>query len=170
VPGISRDQIDASISVGNLTPDPSGQDYIVKIPGGTTGNAIIRVNAQIDGDIRSMGSAEFRVKRVPDPVAYIANTASGNVAKNAVVAAGAIIPKMPDDFEFDLNFVITSYTFVSIRSGDIFERRGQGNLLSDEMKNFISGAKRGTKVWLEDIIARGPDGNRRLGTISLILQ
>jgi len=170
VPGIARDQIIPSISVGTLTRDPAGENFMVRIPGGTTGNATVTVNADFDGSTKMMGSAEFRVKRVPDPTAYVANVNGGNVPVNALIAAGAIIPKMPDDFDFDLNFVITSFTFVSIRSGDIFERRATNNILTDEMKNFVSASKRGTKVWLEDIMARGPDGNRRLGTISLILQ
>ena len=170
VPGISKGQILPSISVGTLTADPAGTDYIVRIPGGTTGDATITVSADFDGTPKSMGSALFRVKRVPDPTAYIANKSGGNVPKNTLIAAGAIIPKMPDDFEFDLNFVITSFTFVSIRSGDIFERKGTGNILTQDMKNFLNQSKRGTKVWLEDIMARGPDGNRRLGTISLIIQ
>jgi hypothetical protein len=38
------------------------------------------------------------------------------------------------------------------------------------MKNFVRSAKRGTKIWLEDIIAKGPDGSRKLSTISLVLQ
>jgi len=68
----------------------------------------------------------------------------------------AIIPRPPEDFEFDLSFVITSFTFVSVRSGDIFSSPGRGNQLSQEMKTFIGNAKRGTKVWLENIIAEGP--------------
>ena len=119
---------------------------------------------------RKMGSAEFRVKRVPDPKAYIANTDGGPVAKNMLLAARAIIPRMPDDFDFDLTFEILSYTFVGIRGGDIVQYNGNGNMLSQDMQNFISNAKRGERIWLENIMAKGPDGNRRLGTISLIVQ
>ena len=87
-----------------------------------------------------------------------------------LLAARAIIPRMPDDFDFDLNFEIVSYTFVGVRGGDTYERPGNGNILTQEMQNFISNCKRGERIWLENIIARGPDGNRRLGTISLIVQ
>jgi len=44
---------------------------------------------------------------------------------------------MPEDFEFDLNFEITSYTFSVVRGGDIFSRDGKGNVLSEEMKGII---------------------------------
>jgi len=57
-----------------------------------------------------------------------------------------------------------------VRSGDVFSFQSQNNLLTPDMKSFIQSARPGTKLWLENIIARGPDGNRRLGTISLVLQ
>ena len=169
VSGVGKEKIHPSISIGTLTADPVSGEYIVNIPGGSTGKAVISVDAEYEGGTKSMGLAEFRIKRVPDPSAYIANANRGNIDKNKLIAAGAIIPKMPEDFEFDLNFIIVSYTFTSVRSGDIFERQGRGNLLSDEMKNFIRASRRGTKIWLENIIAKGPDGNRPLGTISLVL-
>lgn len=131
---------------------------------------MISVDADYSGQNINMGSSEFRIKRVPDPKAFIANVNDGPVSKNAIVAAGAIIPRPPEDFEFDLSFVITSFTFVSVRSGDIFSSAARGNQLTQDMKTFISNAKRGTKVWLENIIAEGPDGNRRLGTITLVLE
>ncbi len=169
VSGIGKERIHPSISVGTLTPDPDGVDYIVKIPGGSTGKAVISVDAEYEGGTKSMGLAEFRIKRVPDPSAYIANVNQGNIDKNKLIAAGAIIPQMPEDFEFDLNFVIVSYTFTSVRSGDIFERQARGNALTEEMKNFIRASRRGTKIWFENIIAKGPDGNTPLGTISLVV-
>jgi hypothetical protein len=172
VPGISTSQIQAAISVGTLSPttDETESNYVARIPAGTTGQATVSVQAEYDGNLRDMGSVKFRIKRVPDPEAYIANVRDGVIAKNAILAAGGIIPRMPEDFEFDLNFVITSFTFTSVRSGDVFSFQGQGNLLTSDMKSFIQVARPGTKVWLENIIAKGPDGNRRLGTISLVLQ
>jgi len=172
VPGISSLQLQPSINVGTLTPTPENPEsnYMVRIPGGTTGKAVVSVKAEYDGSVRDMGSISFRIKRVPDPEAYIANVRDGVIAKNAILAAGGIIPRMPEDFEFDLNFTITAFTFTSVRSGDIFSFQSQNNLLTPDMKSFIQSARPGTKLWLENIIARGPDGNRRLGTISLVLQ
>ncbi len=117
-----------------------------------------------------MGSADFRVKRVPDPQATVAGRSSGLIAKSALTAAGGIIPKMPDDFEFELYFEIVSFSFVTVKSGDIFERTGRGNRFSPEMQSLIDGSQRGTKIWIENIVAKGPDGNRQLGTISLQIQ
>ncbi len=164
--GIPESQIQPTISSGTLRRD--GKDWIARVPLGQKATISVVHN---DGKTqRKMGSAEFRIKRVPDPKAYIANTDGGPVQKNMLLAARAIIPRMTDDFDFDLNFEIVSYTFVGVRGGDTYERPGNGNILTQEMQNFISNCKRGERIWLENIIARGPDGNRRLGTISLIVQ
>jgi len=164
--GIPESQIQPTISSGTLRRE--GKDWVARVPMGT--KATISVVHNDGRTSRKMGSAEFRVKRVPDPKAYIANTDGGPVAKNMLLAARAIIPRMPDDFDFDLTFEILSYTFVGIRGGDIVQYNGNGNMLSQDMQNFISNAKRGERIWLENIMAKGPDGNRRLGTISLIVQ
>ncbi len=168
VPGMADELLNANISAGTLSRDPKG-GWNVRVPTGVK-KATINVSAGSGSGSKPMGGAEFRVKRVPDPTAKIANTAGGNISKGAMLAAGAIIPQMPEDFEFELFFEITSFTFVSVRSGDVFEELAKGNRLNEKMKTFLQSAKRGTKVWLEDIYAKGPDGNRKLATISLTIQ
>jgi gliding motility-associated protein GldM len=167
VPGIPQEKLRPSISTGSLS--RQGADWIVKVSPGTS-KAVITVSAELDGSQRSMGSSEFRVKRVPDPVPVVANQPGGLISKGALLAAGGVIPKMPDDFEFELYFEITSFTFVSVKSGDLFERNAQGNRFTTEMKTQIESAKRGTKFWIENIMAKGPDGNRKLATVSLQIQ
>lgn len=167
VPGIPTEKLKPSISAGRL--QSSAGEWIVRVDPGTT-KTTISVNADIDGGSRSMGSADFRVKRVPDPVPTVAGRNSGLIAKAALTAAGGIIPKMPDDFEFELYFEIISFSFVTVKSGDIFERTGRGNRFTPEMQSMVDGAQRGTKIWIENIVAKGPDGNRQLGTISLQIQ
>jgi hypothetical protein len=78
---------------------------------------------------------------------------------------------MPPDFEFNLNFQILSFKFSGNRKGDVFDLPGNGNSLTSQMKDFIRGSRRGDKVILEDIMARGPDGKtRKLNPIVLTLQ
>lgn len=165
--GIPEAQISASISTGTIR--KHGKEWVVRVPLGSP-KAVVSVSHNDGGTSRNMGRAEFRIKRVPDPKAYIANTDGGPVQKSMLLASRAIIPKMPDDFDFDLNFEIVSYTFVGVRGGDMFEEKGVGNVLSQKMQTFIANSKRGQRIWLEDIMAKGPDGNRKLSTISIIVQ
>ncbi len=166
--GIPESQVSAEISTGTIKRAADGKNWVVRVPLGQ--KAVITVKHNDGKTSRNMGSAEFRIKRVPDPKAYIANTDGGPVQKSMLLASRALIPKMPEDFDFDLNFEIVSFTFVGVRGGDTYERPGTGNRLTDEMQTFISNSKRGQRIWLENIMAKGPDGNRKLGTISLIVQ
>ena len=165
--GVADASLVPRITAGS-TINRSGKGWIVKSTQG--GKATISVDAKIGDRVKSMGKMEFRVKRVPDPKPFIANSDGGNVAKNLLIAAGAIIPRMPPDFEFDLNFEITSFTFVSMRGSDINQIEGKGNRLTEEMKKTIGNLKRGGRIWLENIYAKGPDGSRKIGTINLIIQ
>lgn len=163
VPGVPNDQVRASISNGSLS--GGNGKYTVNVT--TVGECVISVSADVNGSSKSMGQARFRVKKVPDPVPYIAGVRGGNVNKGALVANCVIIPVM-ENFDFDLNFVITSYTFSMNVGGDIIEKPGYGNVLTADMKAMINNAKRGQKVYIEDIKAKGPDGTiRSIGTINL---
>ena len=73
-----------------------------------------------------LGSSEFRVKRVPSPTAEVAGQTDGQIDKNTLLAAGAIIPNMKD-FEFDLFFEVTSYTFATFINGDWIPKNVKGN-------------------------------------------
>lgn len=165
--GIPESQVHASISAGTIRKE--GKGWVVKVPSGVT-KATVSVSHNDGKATRNMGKAEFRVKRVPSPTAFIANTDGGPVPKSMLLASKAIIPKMPEDFDFDLNFEITSFTFVGVRGGDIVEDQANNNRLTSKMVSFIEGSKKGQRIWLENIMAKGPDGTRKLGTISLIVQ
>ena len=54
-----------------------------------------------------MGAFEYRVKRVPDPVATISNSKGGNIGKNLLMA-GTLIPIL-ENFDFKLFFKITGF-------------------------------------------------------------
>jgi len=164
--GVSPDQINATISNGTIT--RSGSEWVVRPA--TAGKATVSVNAKLGDRMKSMGVKEYRVKNVPDPIAFIANSNGGGVSRDLVLAS-AIIPRMPPDFEFDLNFTIISFKFSGNAKGDIIDYAAAGNSLTPDMKTFIRNARRGAKVILEDIMAKGPDGKtRRLNSIVLTLQ
>ena len=63
VPGVPNDRVRASITNGTIIPKGNGK-YIVRVSQGT--KSVVNVTAEMNGKMMSMGSAEFRVKRVPD--------------------------------------------------------------------------------------------------------
>lgn len=171
-PGIGNDLLIVDISVGTLTKSEASDEWIVTLPEEASGMTTINVSAEQDGNIIEMGSAEFRIKRVPSPIAKIGGIEGGPIDKNLLITAGAIIPQMPEDFEFELNFEITKFDFIATqRGGDMYIRQGEGNRLNEDMLSFIRNSRRGDKIWLENIFAKGPDGtSRRIGTINLTIK
>jgi len=170
VPGIAKNKIRPSITAGEIVPDPDAPgDWLVRITEGV-GTATVSATAEYEGQWMDMGSFEFRVKRVPDPVAEIAKMSQGEIDRNELLGAGAIIPVMKD-FEFDLNFRITSFRMATIINGDWVPKRGSGNRFSGDMQDMIRNSRRGQKFFFENIQAEGPDGSKRtLNPINLTIK
>jgi gliding motility-associated protein GldM len=165
-PGIAEANLRPSISVGTLSRDSGGKDWIVRVPQGQA-KAVISVDAMYQGESRRMGAAEFRIRRVPSPAAEIAGQVEGTIDKSTLLAAGAIIPVMRD-FEFELYFEVKSFRMTTIVGGDGISKRANGNRFSDEMISLIQGARKGQKIFFENIQAEGPDKiPRSLNPISL---
>ena len=126
--------------------------------------------AELDGKVIQLGSSEFRVKRVPDPIAEIAGQTGGSIDKNVLLSAAAIIPNM-EDFNFDLYFIVTSYTFGTIVNGDYLPKNIKGNVFTPEVTNMIKNGKSKQKFFFENIQSQGPDGTiRALNPVNLELK
>lgn len=157
--------ITATVDSGKIEKVDNGQ-FIVTINKNVTVTKI-NVYQTYNGKSTKIGERQFRVKRVPDPKPMIGGISSGMIAKSDLMAAGSIIPYM-EGFDFDLNFVITSYTFAMNIKGDLIEKNVTGNKLSAEILIQIGNAAKGTKVYFENIKAIGPDGTTRsLSSINL---
>lgn len=164
VPGVPNDRVHASISSGSLSPTGGGK-YVVKVT--QAGSLTINVSAELDGGSQSMGSAEFRVKPLPTPKPYVANKPGGNYSSAEIVASPYVTAVM-ENFDFDLRYNVVSYTFLSKNSaGDIIPMQGSGYMLSPQMKNMVQSSRRGARFWVEDIVASGPDGSKKIGSVSI---
>lgn len=158
VPGVANDKVRVSISGGGGTITKTGSgDYNVRVT--STGTCKVTVSADLGGTSRSMGGMDFRVKRVPDPIAYIGGVKSGNIGKG-VLLASCVIPVM-ENFDFQLDYRIISFTLTMNMQGDLISKSATGSCMTSEMKSMVERAGRGQKVYIEDIIAVGPDGTRR---------
>ncbi len=165
-PGIAASKIRPVITVGKLY--QKDDNWAVKISKKVPGNKVtVSATAEVDGKTMNLGSSEFRVKRVPSPTAEIAGKTDGKIDKNTLLAAGAIIPNMKD-FNFDLYFTVSSFTFATIVNGDWIPKNVKGNRFTTEMNNIIKNSKRKQKFFFEKIQAKGPDGTvRSLNPINL---
>ncbi len=158
--GVDLNDLRPTINNGTLTPKGNGK-YIVKVS--QTGKTTINLIAQVGNKAQSMGSFEFRVKRIPDPIPVIngldedANSADKNILANA----GGIRAYMKD-FDFAVTPQIKSFTMQTQRGSELSPTLvSNGNRFTDDMVNLIKQARRGQKVFFEEIKANMPDGTTR---------
>ena len=169
VPGVPSS--DLIVSISNCTKRKVGDLFIVRPQANKAGmKAIVTVSANIKGKTRRIGSGEFRIKPVPDPVAKIAGISSGKIRKGTLLAQEAVFAEMGDDFDFDLEFKVTRFTVSIIKGGYVQDARSNNNRLTSEQKELMRSVKRGGRVIIEDIRAVGPDKRtRKLNSIALTI-
>ena len=160
--GVAPENIVASIN-GNpgatLTRVSSGK-YIVEVKQGST-KCTISVGAKMGTTTRPMGTPfEFRVKQLPNPVAYAGGSSGGTIKKGNLVAAGAVIPKM-ENFDFDLKPIITEFTLSANIKGFYKEITAKGGNFTPEQIALIQGVPVNGKIFIEGVKARMPDGTSR---------
>lgn len=164
-PGVPAESIRPSISGGSLT--KGGDGYIARVESGTK-LATISVSAEIEGEKKNLGKMDFRIKRVPDPVAYLGSQkGSFTMSKNEVMAQSAVIPVL-ENFDFDLKFSIVSFEMSTLAGGFVVTEVSNSNKITDGMKTVWGKLSKGGKIYIEKIKAKGPDGTvRELGSISI---
>ena len=163
VPGISPSNVKVTITNGSIQPAIDG--YIVR-PDKVGVESVISVNAIIDGTPKLIGTTKFRVKRVPDPVASVANKIDGAITKNELLAQDGVAAKIPD-FDFQMNFKVTSFVVSTSKGSFIVDKPTNGNRFSQEQLDLMKGLNPGARLYIERIVVKGDDGSiRNLPAIS----
>jgi gliding motility-associated protein GldM len=156
-----------SITVTNATPRRVRNSYVINPR--RAGNCWVSVYAKMGDGKRFMGKREFRVKKVPNPVAKINGKTGGAITKSVLLAQIGVAAEM-ENFDFDLKFTVTEFTVSTTIQGFLQEATSKNYKFTNEQKSIIRNLNRGQRVYLQDIKAIGPDGSTRdLSTIALIL-
>ena len=167
VSGVAGNKIRASASNGVL--ESRGNSYLMRAK--RLGNCMISVSAELEqGKWTNVGTKEFRVKAVPNPIATVNNQKGGMIAKNVLMAQSGVMATMPPDFDFDLKFNVTEFTVGTIIQGFLQEKKVKGAMFNQEVRNLINNVSKGNPVMIQEIRAVGPDGTiRDLGSINFKL-
>lgn len=148
-------------------------DFIIRVS--VPGKASINIfELDNNGQKKLLGTKEFRVKRVPDPVAKIADYKGGAITKAEVLSAGKLDVVL-ENFDFDLRFKMVSYSIsANVESnGDYFEVSAttEGTEFSEKQIELINKVEAGKKFYVEDIKVMGPDGSiRNLGALAFLIK
>lgn len=159
VSGVSASAVKPSVTGGTLT--GSNGKYIVKPTGQPGSKAVVNVSATLpNGQTKAMGSMEFRVKRVPDPVAKYIGSKGGPMGL-AQAKVGQGISCELENFDFALTFTIASYTMGANIGGEYKEAQCTGAAFNGQAKDILARLKTGSKIFFDNIKAKGPDGSTR---------
>ncbi len=142
---------------GSISLDKAGKG-VVRVSGGT--EASVNVSARIAGTTKSLGSMKFRVKPLPNPVGTLAGQ-KGDVSmkKSLILASGQVLAKM-ENFDFDLKVSVQSCVLTANVAGDLREINCPGGSLGPAL-SMIQGLKGNSKLYVEQVKARLPDGTVR---------
>lgn len=160
---------DLKVSATGATISRSGKDGWIVRPSAGVAKAKISVSADLNGQTRPLGGKEFRIMKVPNPEATLAGLSGGNIQKSILVAQAGLFAEMKD-FVFDLQFKITAFTVSSVKGGFLQSYSSTSNVLTDQQKTLLKGLNPGAKFYVEGIEAKGPDGKRKLGSLSFVVK
>lgn len=170
IPGVSVNQIVATASGGALRQTAAGK-YSIKPS--TPGQAVtITVSANTDGRMQEMGKFAFKVRRLPDPVAFVPYQGTSGrqeyrgggrsrLPKAALLSATGLEAAI-DDGLLNIPFRVTSFeTIFYDNLGNAVVRAGNGGQFSDEQRNTFRALGSGKRFIITRIKAVGPDGISR---------
>jgi len=168
--GVGKDQLQASISNGSISKSRDGWVVRVKKPGNA--KVSVAANIEVDGEMtrKTMGAMDFRVKRIPTPIAEVAGKTGGAIGKGQLGAQLGIIAKM-ENFEFDVKVIVSSYEFSYVQSNGLTrDIKVDGPRFNNTIKGIIRQMKPGSRVTFDNIKVKMPDGEiRRLPPVVLKL-
>ena len=163
VPGIPSSRLQVSMTGGSFTQKGDGK-YIAR-PTNVGGEAVITVAAQTEGRVQEMGKFTFRVRKLPDPTAFIPieddHVMGGKIAKQSLMAMtnlGAAI----DDGLLNIPFSVKGFEMVFYDNmGNAVPEIAQSSAFTERQKNMIRQLNRGKRFYITKIRAVGPDGIER---------
>ena len=168
VPGVAMKDISASMTNGTLT--RSGDHWVAR-PAGIGKEAVVNVTATIDGRSSSVAQTSFRVRKLPDPTAYIAyNDGKGNIEhykggkpiSKALLMAAPGLEAAIDDGLLDTKFRVISFETIAFDSmGNAMPEVSDGANFSQRQKQVFRSLSRGKRFFISRIRAAGPDGTTR---------
>ncbi|MCM1483601.1 MAG: gliding motility protein GldM [Muribaculaceae bacterium] len=172
VPGIPVSAINASMTNGSLTRQG---DHWVARPSTVGTEAVITVTANVDGRQQTMNTTSFRVRKLPDPTAYItigSDRYKGGrpVAKASLMNAKGLNAAIDDDM-LNIEFKVLSFETVFFdQLGNAIPEVSAGSQFSQRQQEQMRRLSRGKRFYISRIKAKGPDGvERSLSPVEVIV-
>lgn len=168
VPGVAANQLQVTMTGGNLT--PKGEGKFIARPTQVGGEAVISVAARTEGRVQEMGKFTFRVRKLPDPTAFIvykddqgveSHFKGGKISKQVLISAN-VLGAAVDDGLLNIPFRVTGFETVTYdRMGNQFPIVSESAEFTERQKTNFRSLSRGKRFFISKIKAIGPDGVER---------
>ncbi len=153
--GIPPNRLGVSVTGGQLI--ERGNEKFVKVGNNAKECSVILRDTK---DNKQIGVAKFRVEELPDPVASLEGIDTNMPAKGKLLKCPGITAK-PKNFLFDIDFSVESFT-LEVNTGSVWlDAKSNGSRFSEQQKRLIRSARAGTRMTLQNIRVKGPDGKVR---------
>ena len=164
VPGVAQDKIDVRIDGGHsIKKQPDGSYIVEPSSSSSVREANITVSAELpDGSKKSLPAKNFRVKRIPDPVAFWTGKkpTDKGITKAEVLSFAPVAARM-EGFDFDVKVRVKSFTLRISKDGAFSDLPSGNNRLTTDQQEALKRVRRGNIIYLEDILVSMPDGTER---------
>ncbi len=165
VPGVAQNAVSATMTNGSLT--RSG-DHWNAHPTRVGAECVITVTVTLEGRSQTVSTSTFRVRKLPDPTAYIAyKDSKGNenhykgskpFAKSLLLAANGLDAAIDDDL-LNVHYSVVDFeTIVFDSMGNAMPEKSAGSRFSERQKTSFRRLSRGKRFYITRIRAKGPDG------------
>ena len=178
VPGISDNKIAVSMTGGTL--QPAGNGKFVARPTTAGKDAVITVSVNMEGRVQQMGQFTFRVRKLPDPTAYItipdANGGTdrfrgGKLPKSVLMSTEGIGAAI-DDGLLNIAFRVTGFetTFYD-NMGNAVPEISRSAAFTESQRTLFRSLGRGKRFYISRVRVVGPDGAERIlvGAMDVII-
>jgi len=161
VPGVAKENLRVEMTNGRIALQ-GNQTMVYPADLDESGRrTTVTVYARVGGGERLMGTMNFRVKRVPDPVAQVANQSGGNIRKEDLLVEDGVMAVL-QDFDFELRFTVTQFDVSLTGAGGYVNTwKSSGNRFTADQKSQFRNLSAGSIVYIDNIRARGDDGTER---------
>ena len=178
VPGVSSDNIIVEAKGATMT-KPTGREKAWICKPTSSDNVELTVYAMTESGKKKMGSHVFRTLRLPNPSAFLVYTdkqgetylcpsTDKQPTRNDLLNSKRVLAQYADGL-LKANFTVTGFTiYAQDATGGVTPVSSNTDKITPSQMTVIKGKKRGSRLVIEDIRAKGPDGVvRELSPISI---
>ena len=166
VPGVTIQNVTASMTNGSLT--PKGNGFWTAKPLNSVTEAVISVSAKMaDGRTQEMGKSNFRVRPLPDPKPFLTIEGrtlpfdGGALSRAQLIGVNAAEAAI-DDGILKMTFTVISFEVSYTNSMGLTGRElSDGARFSNSQKELIRSLRPGSTILIRGMVVRGPDGIQR---------